>query len=669
MKAIRVHAYGQPPQADDVPEPEAPGPDDVVVRIGGAGLCRTDLHIADGWFADVIPADLPLVLGHENAGWVHAVGPAVEHLAVGDPVICHPNLTCGVCRPCRVGDDMRCTRGPNLPGLMCAGGMAELFKTRARAVVKLPAGAAPAEVAALADAGLTAYHAVAKAVPALGAGSSAVVVGAGGLGHIGIQCLKAMTPASVIAVDTSEEARKLATTWGADHVVGADGQQAQQVRDLTGPGADAVFDFVGEDSTIGDSVAMLRSGGTYYLVGYGGTVTLPTLPLVLGEITVAANLIGTYADLADLVTLAAQGQVTLHSSRYPLEAAADAIEDLRCGRVRGRAVLVPLPVRRDVAGGDQQQQEGDEDRGDQGGRRGGQPGRPARRGRGQQPLDAGEGVGPAGRERGRLGAGLGQDDQRGREVVSREVIRRVTADGGVIGGHLRQRGQLSGRPGEQRHETERAAQRRGPGEHGVVVPAQVRPLVRQHGLQLPGVQHGQRPGRDDRAGPAGQAVGGGSVLVEDDRAQRGVRAARRHQERGVCVPLAPAPRYRAAQAPPGPRHDRGGQQQPGHGRGRRARCRETRPRHPVGRGPRQGERHRHGHGGQHGGRDAGRGQRQPRRHGQPGRVRGPAPAQQGRGAEARRGAVPGEQHRAAHRGPSRVSGAFGPVAARPVSRR
>ena len=341
MKAITVHAYGQPPRLDDVPEPEASAPDDVIVRIGGAGLCRTDLHIIDGWFADAIPADLPLILGHENAGWVHAVGPAVEHLAVGDPVICHPNLTCGVCRPCRVGDDMRCARGPSLPGLMCAGGMAELFKTRARAVVKLAPGGAPAEVAALADAGLTAYHAVRKAVPDLGPGTSAVVVGAGGLGHIGIQCLKAMTPASVIAIDTSEEALKLAHTWGADYEVQAGGQQAQQVRDLIGAGADAVFDFVGEDQTIGDSVAMLRPGGTYYLVGYGGTVTLPTLPMVLGEITVAANLIGTYADLADLVTLADQGKVTLHSSRYPLAAANDAIDDLRHGRIRGRAVLIP----------------------------------------------------------------------------------------------------------------------------------------------------------------------------------------------------------------------------------------------------------------------------------------------------------------------------------------
>ena len=112
MKALRVHSYGQPPRLDEVLEPQMTGPDDVIVRIGGAGLRRTDLHIIDGWLAGTIPAELPLVLGHENAGWVHAVGSAVGHLAAGAPVTCHPNLTCGVCPACRAGDDMRCTAGP-----------------------------------------------------------------------------------------------------------------------------------------------------------------------------------------------------------------------------------------------------------------------------------------------------------------------------------------------------------------------------------------------------------------------------------------------------------------------------------------------------------------------------------------------------------------------------
>lgn len=219
--------------------------------------------------------------------------------------------------------------------------MAELFRTSARAIVKLPDGAVPAELAALADAGLTAYHAVGKAVPALGPGTWAVAVGAGGLGHIGIQCLKAMTSAQVIAVDTRDDALELALACDADHVVVPDGSQAQQVRDLTGAGADAVFDFVGEDATIADSVGMLRPAGTYYLVGYGGTVQLPTLQLILGEITVAGNLIGTHADLVGLIRLAEQGKVRLECARYPLEAAADAISDLRAGTIRGRAILTP----------------------------------------------------------------------------------------------------------------------------------------------------------------------------------------------------------------------------------------------------------------------------------------------------------------------------------------
>ena len=112
MKALRVHSYGQPPRLDAVPEPEVTGPDDVIVRTGGAGLCRTDLHIIDGWLAGFIPAELPLVLGHENAGWVHAAGPAVRDLAAGNPVLCHPSLTCGVCPACHAGDDMRCAAGP-----------------------------------------------------------------------------------------------------------------------------------------------------------------------------------------------------------------------------------------------------------------------------------------------------------------------------------------------------------------------------------------------------------------------------------------------------------------------------------------------------------------------------------------------------------------------------
>ncbi|HXV91991.1 MAG TPA: alcohol dehydrogenase catalytic domain-containing protein, partial [Pseudonocardia sp.] len=158
MKAVRLHAYHERPRLDEVPEPEVSGPHDVVVRVAGAGLCRTDLHIRDAWFAPAVPVDLPLVLGHENAGHVHAVGSAVEEVVVGDAVVCHPQQSCGVCPACRIGDDMRCARGLRFNGLTRDGGFAELVRTTDRAVLRLPPELDPVAVAPHADAGLTAMH-------------------------------------------------------------------------------------------------------------------------------------------------------------------------------------------------------------------------------------------------------------------------------------------------------------------------------------------------------------------------------------------------------------------------------------------------------------------------------------------------------------------------------
>jgi NAD+-dependent secondary alcohol dehydrogenase Adh1 len=342
MKAVRLHAYGEPPRVDEVAEPEVTGPTDVIVRVGGAGLCRTDLHLRDGWLADVVPVDLPLTLGHETAGWVHAVGSAVEHVAVGDTVICHPNLSCGTCPACWAGQEMRCVTGLNFPGVTHDGGFAELVKTSARAVLPLDPRVEPAEVAALADGGLSAYHAVRKQLAALEPGSRVVVIGAGGLGHIGIQCLVALTSAEIIAVDRNPEALKLAEQCGANHRVEADGRQVDRVRELTGgSGAEAVLDFVGEDDTIQAALGMLAPGGRYDVVGYGGTLTVPTMQLVLGEIQVTGSLVGTLDDLAALVRLATAGQVSVRTALYPLAAVNDAIADLEQGRVRGRAILTP----------------------------------------------------------------------------------------------------------------------------------------------------------------------------------------------------------------------------------------------------------------------------------------------------------------------------------------
>jgi NAD+-dependent secondary alcohol dehydrogenase Adh1 len=286
--------------------------------------------------------DLPYVIGHENAGWVHAVGDGVTNVQVGDTVILHPQPSCGLCLACRAGKDMQCENA-FFPGLSNDdGGMAEYLRTTARACVKLDPATNPADVAALADAGITAYHAVRKAVPALYPGTTAVVQGAGGLGHIGIQTLAAITGTRIVVVDKNPDALALAKQVGADQTVEANGTHIDAVLDLTGgKGADVVFDFVAEHGAELDAWKMTAPAGSMYVIGYGGEFRAPTLDFVVGEKNVIGNIVGTYNDLAELMVLAQAGKVTLHTRQYPLDAALDALHDLDAGRVRGRAILVP----------------------------------------------------------------------------------------------------------------------------------------------------------------------------------------------------------------------------------------------------------------------------------------------------------------------------------------
>src|SRR6201986_2892266 len=309
MKAVRLHAFNQSPQIDEVPEPKITGPLDVIVKVGGAGVCRTDLHIILGQWDAAMGTPLPYTLGHENAGWVSDVGSAVTNVAVGDTVILHPTTTCGLCRACRAGDDMHCTNS-EFPGLSRDGGMAEYLLTSARACIKLDPGTQPKDVAALADAGITAYHAVRKAIPLLYPGTTAVVIGAGGLGHIGIQCLAALTATNIIVVDRNPEALKLAEQLGAGHTVVGDGRQVDAVKDLTGgKGAHVVLDFVAEQGAEVDGWNMTAPAGPYFLIGYGGTLTIPTLDIISTERNIIGNIVRPYNDLAELMSLAEAGKV------------------------------------------------------------------------------------------------------------------------------------------------------------------------------------------------------------------------------------------------------------------------------------------------------------------------------------------------------------------------
>ncbi|GIL36588.1 NAD(P)-dependent alcohol dehydrogenase [Phycicoccus sp. DTK01] len=341
MRAVQVVGYHEKLEMTEKAVPEATGPWDVVVRIGGAGVCRTDLHILEGQWAEKSQVALPYTIGHENAGWVHAVGSAVTNVTEGDKVILHPLVTCGLCRACRSGDDVHCENSA-FPGIDTHGGYAEYLLTSARSCVRIDDSLEPSDVAALADAGLTAYHAAAKAARRLTPRDTCVVIGAGGLGHIGIQVLKALTPARIVVVDRIPAALDLARSIGADEGVAADGNQVEAVLDLTGGhGAEVVVDFVGENGSTAEGLAMTRQAGDYHVVGYGENVDVPTIDLISSEKNVIGNLVGSYNDLQDLMALAAKGLVTLHTQKYALDDFQQAVTDLDNGAVRGRAILVP----------------------------------------------------------------------------------------------------------------------------------------------------------------------------------------------------------------------------------------------------------------------------------------------------------------------------------------
>jgi NAD+-dependent secondary alcohol dehydrogenase Adh1 len=347
MKAAVLHQYDETltredfVRYEDVEDPKIVDANDVIVRIGGAGVCRTDLHVVEGIWRSKVNIELPYIMGHENAGWVEAVGSAVTSVKVGDSVICHPLVTSGHCLACRRGDDMHAQES-RFPGINVNGGYAEYLRTGERSLIKLPKSLAPKDVAPYTDAGLTAYRAAKKASRHLLPGEYAVVIGAGGLGHIGIQVLAALCAAEIIVIDRSDMALQLAKECGAHHLVKGDGTEVEQVLELTrGNGAEAVIDFVGEGDAVAKGLAMTRNAGAYYIVGYGGKIDLPTLDMITTEKSIIGNLVGTYPELIELMALADRGLVHLATREYKLRDANQALHDLHHGKIKGRAVLIP----------------------------------------------------------------------------------------------------------------------------------------------------------------------------------------------------------------------------------------------------------------------------------------------------------------------------------------
>ena len=348
MKAARLYEYDEKINVElkieTVPEPVIAAPNEVIVRVGAAGLCRTDLHIIEGVWKDTLDPNgtlLPYIPGHENAGWVEEVGSGVTSVKPGDAVICHPLRSCGVCHGCRRGEDMYCEAGI-FPGLNANGGFAQYFLTNERALIKLNEGVVPVDVAPLADAGITAYRVAKRAAKLLNPGSYCVVLGVGGLGHVALQTLHELCGTRTIAVDITPSARTLAKELGAHYVLdGSSKKIVEEVKEITKGGAHAVIDFVGELGAEQLSWQMLRQGGTHFVVGYGGKVEVPTLHMIFSEIAVAGSLVGNYMELVELMELNAEGRVKLHGQQYSLDNINVAIQDFKKRTIIGRGVIVP----------------------------------------------------------------------------------------------------------------------------------------------------------------------------------------------------------------------------------------------------------------------------------------------------------------------------------------
>jgi propanol-preferring alcohol dehydrogenase len=340
MLAVRSHAAGEPLRLEELPIPEPIGTE-VRVRVGGCGVCHTDLHLAR---TDRLRITRPVTLGHEIGGIVDAWGDEAAgplrraKLASGSRVVVHGGWGCGACRECATGEEQRCERGES-PGFQRDGGYAEyVIVPHPRHLVPL-GELDPAHAAPLADAGVTPYRAVSRAAPWLMPGARVLLIGFGGLGQFAIQYLRRLPDLTVAVRELDPDKLAVAAGLGADLGL-LEGDESLVNLGLGGP-ADVVFDFVGTDATLEYAALNVAPGGLLSLVGEAGG-TLPfgfeRLPV---EASVTTTAWGSLDDLRAVVRLARRGRLSWGVERMPLERAQEAHDRLAAGKVAGRLVLVP----------------------------------------------------------------------------------------------------------------------------------------------------------------------------------------------------------------------------------------------------------------------------------------------------------------------------------------
>jgi alcohol dehydrogenase, propanol-preferring len=344
MKALQYTAIGSPPEIREVPTPE-PALGEVLVKVTAAGVCHSDEYTMSQP-ADEFRFQLPLTLGHEGAGVVAKVHGTAPGIKEGDSVAVYGAWGCGYCRACVTGAENYCTNAEALkiewPGFGAPGFMADyLIVPSSRHLVPL-GDLDPIRNVPLTDAGLTPYHAVKLSLPKLVPGSTAIVIGAGGLGHLAIQILRAISPAQVIALDIGEDKLAFARELGAHAAFTSDPASIEAVRDLTGGrGAEAVFNFVGLQATSDLAAKLGGPASDIVTVGLGPGVIPVSVNTLPGGTSVRAPVWGTRPELMEVLDLARSGAINVETEQFSLEDGPRAYERLAARSLRGRAVLVP----------------------------------------------------------------------------------------------------------------------------------------------------------------------------------------------------------------------------------------------------------------------------------------------------------------------------------------
>lgn len=359
MLSTRIHKYQEPLVIDNTSKPKVRG-EEVLVKVGAAGLCHSDLHLINGEWKDVLPLNLPKTPGHEIAGWIEEVGESVPESAQmkeGELVAVFGGWGCGICTYCKSGDEQLCNF-PRWPGLSdYDGGYSEYilvptYRFLIRVGKRLTSNSynlRPEELAPLTDAGLTPYRAIKKIRHLLGPGKTIAIYGIGGLGSYAIQYAKILGQSStVIAIDRKEEKLQLAEKFGADHLVNISNSQnirseiTSKISEGEGTGVDVVIDCVGADATIEDSCRILNKGGSLVVVGlFGSQIKIPLVRAVLQEYQAYGSLWGNYTELREVIELAKTGKIKHNIQKFPLNEINEAIQLLKNNKIVGRGVIIP----------------------------------------------------------------------------------------------------------------------------------------------------------------------------------------------------------------------------------------------------------------------------------------------------------------------------------------